>query len=1071
MGRTRCYILLMLCLLLPVSALAQASKNGAFELNFSEEGICRLAFHTGDIAFSQEQGNYVSLNADGMVNLAPSEGLPAFPQASRIVVLPRGAELRIEQWQATETEPISLPLGSVLKPWRGAKVKDAEPSPVEADKETYASNRFLRWGEPVEVENLGTMGDRQLFRVTVHPVAYRPATGDIVANQHLSAILTTTNSSLLTHHSPLPKRFLIVSRPQFREGLQPFVRWKRQEGYKVVELYSDTNRRDEVKALIDNASGDGVVTPWPSYILIVGDVEQIQAYVGTVRPTGLNLHSTDLYYADYTGDYLPDAILGRWPVNDTAELRAVVEKTLRYEEGRDLDSAALTRVLLVAGAENQEPAPVTTNGQVNYIKREIKLADPNVDTICYYNPSSSNQRNEILADMTSSAFVNYTAHCSSAGWSSPAVTFASVDTLDTAMPLFYVNNCCQSNNFSGTCFGEQLLRKAQGGAAGVIGATNSTLWNEDYYWAVGPKYPFSLDPQYDSLRPGAFDRWLGGEANSAGELLVAGNLAVTAFGSPYDRFYWEVYCLLGDPAMVPWMGVPQRVQLSVSDTIAVGTMELRVSGTPGATVSAMQGDELLGTVLLDEHRSVLLQLSRPIDTLPVLFTATKPRMLPIELTIPSAMPQGKAVAFTDATLGEGQVAFTLVNLGTDTLYGLTVTLEAADSGNMYASFTATPSTLDTLPPQASHTTYLPLHIDRWAPLLATTLTATDADGESWHLALSTPLGDMLPELAFTLRNADTTVTNKLRQGGSYLVGATPTGYYDTMHVSATSLPDVATFENNGGWLPVTVGDSATHLHLTAYIARGNYSRSYEYYLNVGGCTDGFADGMAAYPWQTGGTQPWTVDSSVSHTGRYSLRSGVIEYRQTSELAIELLIASDDSISFWLRTSTELDYDKFRFSIDGVKVFEASGENAWHRYAYPLTAGHHILSWRYTKDEGNSEGSDCVWIDDVQLPLALWSAPCAAQGDEGSVGIPQSYVTNASLSLYPNPTTSRVLILTNGLPMEELRVVDIYGRMVYSSILHSTTATLDLPALPTGIYFVETRSNATLSRAKLIIQRH
>ena len=35
--------------------------------------------------------------------------------------------------------------------------------------------------------------------------------------------------------------FLIVSRPQFREGLQSFVQWKRQEGFDVVELYVDTN--------------------------------------------------------------------------------------------------------------------------------------------------------------------------------------------------------------------------------------------------------------------------------------------------------------------------------------------------------------------------------------------------------------------------------------------------------------------------------------------------------------------------------------------------------------------------------------------------------------------------------------------------------------------------------------------------------------------------------------------------------------------------------------------------------------------------------------------------------------
>lgn len=1072
MLRVRCYILLMLCLLLPASALAQAGGEASFALQKGADGSYRLVFRVGDITFSQVHDGSVVISAYGMVNLAPEEWLPALPQMSRLVALPRGAELRLGRWQEGEAEVLQVPEGKVLAPWQGATVKGAVNKTIEPDKVAYATNDFLRWGEPVEVENLGAIGERQLFRITVHPVAYNPVAKELAVSQHISATLTSINSSHLTPNSSLPKRYLIVSRPQFREGLQPFVQWKRQEGYVVEEIYADTNNRDIVKAMISDAFGDGVRTAWPSYLLIVGDAAMIQAYVGTSRPTGLNTHPTDLYYAEHTGDYLPDVMVGRWPVNDTAELRAVVEKTVRYERGLDLDTAALRRVLLVAGAENQDPALITTNGQVNYLKREGKLAMPEVDTLCYHNPASAGQRDEILADIGSGVgLLNYTAHGTTAGWTSPAVSFGSIDTLGEPMPTVYVNNCCQSNNFTGTCFGEQLLRKPQGGGVAVIGATNSTLWDEDYYWAVGPKYPFSLDPQYDSLRPGAFDPWLGGEIHSVGQLMLAGNMAVAAFGSPYDRFYWEIYNLFGDPSLVPWLGALQRVQLLVTDTVAVGTMEMRVSGTPGTTVSAVQGGELLGVVQLDEHRSSLLRFSRATDTMPVLFTATKPRMLPMEITVPSAMPRGKAVAFTDATLGEGQVAFTLVNLGTDTLYGLTVAMEAADSGAMYASFTASTMSFDTMPPQASHTTYLPFHIDRWAPLLATTLVATDADGESWHLALSIPLGDMLPELAFTLRNTDTTVANKIRQGNNYLVGATPMGYYDTLHVSATSLPDAATFENNGGWLPVTVGNDATHLRLDGYIARGNYSRSYEYYLKVGDSRDGFGNGMEAYPWQSGGTLPWTVDSTVSHTGHYSLRSGAIDYRQTSVLTLDVMLPDADSISFWMRTSSEVDYDKVTFYVDGIRCFDASGENEWRRYAYSLSAGLHTLRWRYAKDESHSAGSDCVWLDDVRLPLALWDAPYGALADDGMDGITGAVVEENSLYLYPNPSNGRVTIAADGLVAENMRVSDLYGRTVYAADLHCAVSplTLSLP-LPDGIYFVELRTNNGTVRSKLIIIR-
>ena len=45
-----------------------------------------------------------------------------------------------------------------------------------------------------------------------------------------------------------------------------------------------------------------------------------------------------------------------------------------------------------------------------------------------------------------------------------------------------IGNCCNSNEFAGvTCLGEALLRTPKK-AVGYIGATNSTYWDEDYYW-------------------------------------------------------------------------------------------------------------------------------------------------------------------------------------------------------------------------------------------------------------------------------------------------------------------------------------------------------------------------------------------------------------------------------------------------------------------------------------------------------------------------------------------------------------------------------------------------------------
>ena len=203
MPRLRCYILLMLCLLLPAAAMAQAGGKALFELQKGTDGGYHLEFRIENIALLQGQDGYITLQADDMQCLAPSEGMPALPQSSRLLALPRGTELHIERLQEGNVEMLHLPDGKVLAPWQGAAVKDAEPTAAEPDKAAYATDSLIRWGDPIEVENLGAMGDRQLFRIIVRPMAYNPIAKEMAVSHYISATLTTTNSSPLTPHPSL----------------------------------------------------------------------------------------------------------------------------------------------------------------------------------------------------------------------------------------------------------------------------------------------------------------------------------------------------------------------------------------------------------------------------------------------------------------------------------------------------------------------------------------------------------------------------------------------------------------------------------------------------------------------------------------------------------------------------------------------------------------------------------------------------------------------------------------------------------------------------------------------------
>ena len=146
------------------------------------------------------------------------------------------------------------------------------------------------------------------------------------------------------------------------------------------------------------------------------------------------------------------------------------------------------------------------------------------------------------------------------------------------MPFVSINNCCRANEFIGDCFGEHLLRKANGGAIGAIGASNETLWDEDYYWVVGAHGMPTSTPQYDSIALGAFDRLLHNhsesqqnQASTQSQIVNAGNWAVAASGSPFSDFYWEIYSLLGDPSLMPFIGAAKVSTLNIDSVAAYDT--------------------------------------------------------------------------------------------------------------------------------------------------------------------------------------------------------------------------------------------------------------------------------------------------------------------------------------------------------------------------------------------------------------------------------------------------------------------------------------------------------------------
>lgn len=163
--------------------------------------------------------------------------------------------------------------------------------------------------------------------------------------------------------------------------------------------------------------------------------------------------------------------------------------------------------------------------------------------------------------------------------------------------------------------------------------------------------------------------------------------------------------------------------------------------------------------------------------------------------------------------------------------------------------------------------------------------------------------------------------------------------------------------------------------------------------------------------------------------------------------ITVEVESESVISFYYKVSSENNFDKLFFKIDGESKNNWSGEIGWTQTSYILTPGSHELRWEYTKDSSVSSGSDCAWIDNVVFPA--------------STIITDVYevVEKNAVTIYPNPMND-VLNIELGDNQSDVEVYNSLGQMVKRIEMMSGDVTINVEDLNAGIYFVKVNNSVT-----------
>ena len=669
-------------------ALNVFAQNSSLDVISNSKENSHISFNTGNVEFIKTENRgelFTEIHVDGF-SKSYDIGNPDLPVFSKLIEIPPSGDVFISIINKSETYIDLIDTGFLdkLMPAQRSISKSEDPSKVDFNynEKVYSKNDFYQ-NELISVERLGVMRGRTIARIKISPFAYNPMSNTLkviddlefkveyssnipsINSAYYSTVYSTNFSKLINAdiHSKndftsSPIRMIILSDPMFEEELQEFIAWKTRLGFDIIEAYKGDdgvgNTKESMKAFVqsyyDNATAE---EPAPTYLLIVGDHEQIPSFqMGNGNWGG---HTSDMVYCEFdgNGDYFPEMYYGRFSASSVNQLIPQIEKTLEYEQYTMPDPSYLNEVLMVAGVD-QSMASTYGNGQINYGTDYYFNSDHGLTshTFLYPESGSSSSEQEIIDHISKGVgYGNYTAHCSPEGWAEPA--FLVNDVSDLANQNQYgllIGNCCNSNEFAGvTCLGEALLRTPNKGAVGYIGATNSTYWDEDFYWSVG-NGAIQVNPTYEETSQGVYDcsfhennedeeTW----SITQGQILHAGNLAVSESNAD-DEYYWEIYMLMGDPTVLTYYGVPSLLSINHPEVLPLGSNSVDISAEQHTYVAINQGGVLLDASYTDEFGNVTLNFD-PIDS-----------MIPLEIL---ASKQNKQVYIQDVNIMSADEPFVI----------------------------------------------------------------------------------------------------------------------------------------------------------------------------------------------------------------------------------------------------------------------------------------------------------------------------------------------------------------------------------------------------------------------------
>lgn len=664
----------MTAFLIFIMASFTSAEVVTFENNWDDSGINLVAQDASsvDVVFSMSAMEItdISINGEMMQNVSVSgvilpndAGAPNLPGLSRYIALPEGAkaELIIEDRRVEVFHNMNIAPAFVIP-----REDDDSPLRYEKNMAIYSKDAYYP-AEAVGLSELSEIRGVDVVMLGITPFRYNPVSKDLevytdirirvnfiggngyfgedrlrsrwwdpVLEQNLlnyqSLPEMDYNRSYSTDETDVEYLIIVPDNPIFVSWADSLKNWRNQQGIKTgITTISEIGGNNYT--LIENYINNAYLNwdPPPVAVLLLSDYLNTSGSYGITAPyysyyIGYTCVS-DNFYADRTGNDLPDIALARICAQDNTDLNRAISKMLAYERTPPVSTGFYSNPVVAGGWQTERwfilcdeviyGYLANVHGKTPVREYAIYSGTPgstwssNSNTymiVDYFGPSGygyipstpahltdwGGDATRVNTDIMNGCFIlQHRDHGSPSGWSEPYYRIEHVSMLtNTMFPFVFSHNCCTGQfDQADLCFAE-VFHLHQSGALGLIAATETSFSfvNDTYAWGMYDYLWPDFDPGYGVTTDINFKPAF---ANASGKHYLA------ASSWPYNPSNKdETYYLFhhhGDAFLEFYSEVPSALTVSHNSTIQSTETSFSVTANNGSLIGLSVDDVLLGS--------------------------------------------------------------------------------------------------------------------------------------------------------------------------------------------------------------------------------------------------------------------------------------------------------------------------------------------------------------------------------------------------------------------------------------------------------------------------------------------